>query len=77
MRYSAPSSDAQRAPYTPHTGLQMTLPTPTAAPEAPPLPHRGEGMGVGGHFRRLRIHGAPWLAVTLALTTPTHRKAHP
>lgn len=55
----------------------MTLPTPTAAPEAPPLPHRGEGMGVGGHFRRLRIHGAPWLAVTLALTTPTHAQVIP
>lgn len=26
----------------------MPLPTPTAAPEAPPLPRRGEGMGVGG-----------------------------
>jgi len=43
--------------------------TPTAAPEAPPLPLRGEGMGVGGHFRRVRIHGAPWLALAITLTT--------
>lgn len=27
----------------------MPHPTPTAAPEAPPLPRRGEGLGVGGH----------------------------
>jgi hypothetical protein len=45
----------------------MPHPTPTTAPEAPPLPRRRQGMGVGGFL----------LALTL-LTTPTHAElAHP
>ena len=46
----------------------MTHPTPTAATSASPPP-RGEGLGVGGQSRRVRIHGAPILA--LLPTTPT------
>jgi hypothetical protein len=46
VRYSAPSATPK--PATPHPGPHMTHRTPTAAPEAPPLPLRGEGLGVGG-----------------------------
>ncbi len=41
----------------------MTRPTPTAA-TSPPL-------------RRVRIHCTPWLALTIALATPTHAQIIP
>lgn len=41
----------------------MIRPIPTAAPEAPPLPLRGEGMGVGGTSPA--THALPALEQTL------------
>lgn len=47
----------------------MTRSAPTATPKAPRLSLRGKGPVVGAHprpTRRVRIHGAPWLALLLA-----------
>lgn len=62
----------------------MTHPAPTAAPEAPPLPLGGEGMGVGGTpstpLQRLQTHwvyGGALAAPVLLALTPTLTQGWP
>ncbi len=50
----------------------MPHPTPTAAPEAPPLPLRGEGMGVGARPHRNSRPGPATGPRHTHRATPTH-----